>query len=59
MAENPRNIDTYYIIKVSLVLRIAYVVPKNQDRIVFYVNNYIDQDQFNQLYDTDWFNKDV
>ena len=27
--------------------------------MVFYVNNYIDWDQFNQLYDADWFNKGI
>ena len=27
--------------------------------MVFYVNKYIDWDQFNQLYDVDWFNKGI
>ena len=28
--------------------------------MVFYINNYIDcRDQFNQLYDADWFNKGI
>ena len=27
--------------------------------MVFYIYNYIDWDQFNQLYDADWFNKDI
>ena len=31
----------------------------DQDRVVFYVINYIDWDQFNKLYDTDWFNKGI
>ena len=26
--------------------------------MIFYINNYIDKDFFNQLYDADWFNKD-
>ena len=26
---------------------------------MFYVNNYIDWDQFNQLYDPDWLNKSI
>ena len=40
--ENACNLSTYHIIKVSSVLLNTYVVPKDQDRIVFYVNNYID-----------------
>ena len=58
-AENPRNLGAHHIIEVSSVLRSAHVVPRDQDRAVFYVNNYIDWDQFNQLYDTDWFNKGI
>ena len=58
-AENPRNLGAHRIIEVSLVLRSAHVVPRDQDRMVFYVNNYIDWDQFNQLYDADWFNKGI
>ena len=37
----------------------TYVILKDQDRMIFYVNNYIDWDQFNQLYDADWFNKSI
>ena len=59
MAENPRNLGAHRIIEVSLVLRSAHVVPRDQDRMVFYVNNYIDWNQFNQLYDANWFNKDI
>ena len=59
MAENPRNLGAHRIIEVFLVLRSTHVVPKDQDRAVFYVNNYIDWDQFNQLYDADWFNKGI
>ena len=58
-AENPRNLGAHRIIEVFLVLRSAHVVPRDQDRMVFYVNNYIDWDQFNQLYDADWFNKGI
>ncbi len=51
IAENPRNLGIYRIIKISLVLCSAYVVSRDQDKVMFYVNNYIDWDQFNQLYD--------
>ena len=58
-AENPRNLGAHCIIEVSLVLRSAHVVLRDQDMMVFYVKNYIDWDQFNQLYDADWFNKGI
>ena len=35
MAENPRNLGACRIIAVSLVLRSAYVVSNNQDKMVF------------------------
>ena len=40
-AENPCNLGAYCIIEVSLVLRSAHIAPKDQDRMVFYINNYI------------------
>ena len=53
IAENPRNLDACQIIEIFSVLCSTHVVPRNQDKVVFYVNNYIDWDQFNQLYDPD------
>ena len=35
------------------------MVPRNKDKFVFYVNNYIDWDQFNQLYNPDWREKTI
>ena len=29
------------------------MVPRDQDKFVFYVNNHINWDQFNKLYDLD------
>ena len=58
-AENPRNLGAYRIIEISLVLHSAHVVPRDQDKFVFYVNNYIDWDQFNQLYDLNVMEKGV
>ena len=52
-AENSRNLGAHWIIEISPVLRSTYVVPRNQDKFMFYVNNYIDWNQFNQLYDPD------
>ena len=59
MAENPRNLGAHCIIEVSLVLRNTHVVPRDQDRMIFYINNQIDWNQFNQLYDADQFNKGI
>ena len=52
-AENPRNLGTHRIIEVFSVLRSANVVPRDKNKAMFYVNNYIDWDQFKQLYDAD------
>ena len=59
ITENPCNLGAYLIIEISLVLRSAHMVPRDQDKVVFYVNNYIDLDQFNQLYDPDWIEKSI
>lgn len=42
-----------------MVPRSAHVVPRDQDKFVFYVNNYIDWDYFNQLYDPDCMEKSI
>ena len=52
-AENPRNFGAYWIIEISSILRNAHMVPRDQDNFVFYLNNYIDWDQFNQLHNPD------
>ena len=41
-SKNPRNLITHWIIEISSVLRNAQVISRDQDKIVFYVNNYID-----------------
>ncbi len=53
IVENPCNLGAHRIIEIWLVLRSAYMVPRDQDKVVFYINNYIDWDQFNKLYDLD------
>ena len=50
-AENSLNLGAHQIIDISLVLRSANVISRNQNKFLFYINNYIDWDQFNQLYD--------
>lgn len=45
--KNFYNLDAYWIIKISSVIRSAHMVLGDQDKFVFYINNYIDWDQFN------------
>ena len=49
--ENHWNLDVDWIIEISSVLRSTYMVFGDQDKFIFYVNNYIDWDQFSQWYD--------
>ena len=57
--ENPHNLSAYLIIEISLVLCSAYVVSTDQDKFVFYINKYINWNQFNQLYDSDEMEKSI
>ncbi len=47
------NLGAHCIIEISSILYSAHVVPKDQEKIMFYINNSIDWDQFNQLYAPD------
>lgn len=40
--ENPYNLDAYRIIKISMVFCNVYIIFKDKDKFVFYVDNYID-----------------
>lgn len=40
-ADNSYNFSAYRIIEISLVVRSANIIPRDQDKFVFYVNNYI------------------
>ena len=40
--ENPRNLGTYWMIEISLILHSTHMVPRNQNKFVFYINNYSD-----------------
>ena len=41
------------MIEILTVLHSVYIVPRDQNKNVFFVNNYIYYDQFNQLYAPD------
>ena len=40
--KNLRNLNAHRIIKILMILCIAHVVLRDQDKFVFYINNYID-----------------
>lgn len=42
IAQKPYILGTYYIIKIFFVLHSANIVSKDQEKTVFYINNYID-----------------
>lgn len=41
IANNLRNLDIYQIIKIFSVLQNIYIMPRNKNKVVFYINNYI------------------
>ena len=51
--KNSCNFGTHCIIEISSILHNTHIIPRDWEKIVFYVNNYIDWDQFNQLYTLD------
>ena len=44
IVENSHNLDTYQIMEISSDLHIAHMVPGDEDKFVFYINNDIDWD---------------
>lgn len=50
MAKYFCNLGAYYIIEITTVLYNTNIVSKDQERNIFYINNYIKYNQFNQLY---------
>lgn len=44
IAWNSCILGAYYFIKIFLVLRSSHVVPRDQEKTVFYINNYTDWD---------------
>lgn len=59
IVENLYNFGAHQIIEISLVLVCALLVYKNLDKIVFYINNDINLDQFNKLYNWDQIEKGI
>ena len=53
-AKNLLNLGSQQFYKISEVLQSAHVVSRNTKNNTFYLNNYINWDQFNQLYKPEW-----
>lgn len=51
--ENHHNINTHLVIEILSVLHSAYMIFRDQDKIGFYINNYMNWNQLNQLYNLD------
>lgn len=51
------SFSAHQIIEILSVLYSIYVIFRYQERFVFYVNNYIKQNQFNQSNNLDWIKK--
>lgn len=54
MAKHVSNLGAYYIIELFLIFHIEYVVFNDQEKIIFYINNYINKNQFSKLYIPYW-----
>ena len=53
-ARNLLNFSGQRFYKISEVLRSAHIVSRNTENNIFYFNNFIDCDHFNQLYNSEW-----
>jgi hypothetical protein len=51
--QNPRNISHRYFFDMSTILRSAHIIPTDNTGI-YYVNNYVDWDQYNTIFDPDF-----
>lgn len=45
--------------KISKVIQCAHIVPKNTENDIFYLDNYINWNQLNQLYNPEWPTKEI
>lgn len=48
--KNPRNLSIYQMNEILLVLCNAYILIRNKEKFMFYINKYIGLDQFYKLY---------
>lgn len=52
--EKPLNLGGQQFHKTSKILQKGQIVPKDIESNTLYLNNYINQNQFNQLYNAKW-----
>ena len=52
-SQNPRNIGHRRFFDMSMILRSAHIVPTGTTG-VYYINNYVDWDQYNTIFDPDF-----
>lgn len=53
------NLGAYEVIEISLLLCSIYMIPRDYNRIMFYINNSIDWDKFNYLYGFGYIEKGI
>ena len=55
--ENSLNLESQQFYKICEVLKNTHIMPNDINRKTVYLNNYINWDQLNQLYNPEWQNK--
>ncbi len=53
-AKNTLNLGGQQFYKICEVINSAHVVLRDTRNNIFYLNNYINWNEFNQLYDLEW-----
>lgn len=48
--QNSCNFGAYLSIEIFMVFCITHIIFRNKNKVMFYVNNFINQNQFNKLY---------
>ena len=56
---HPRKLVGQRIYDISTVIRSAHLVPKDLNQTIFYVNNFIDWDQYNTIYEEDFLSNGI
>ena len=52
-SQNPHNISHHCFFDMSMILQSAHIVPTGNTG-VYYINNYVDWDQYNTIFDPDF-----
>ena len=57
LSTNPRNLGLCWFYSISTILRSAHIIPATHG--IYFINNYIDWDQYNTLYDPQFIAKEI